>query len=238
MASLEGRQESAPSAGSGRVRGNDRANRLCLPPKGRLSSTSHVDKVDWYYRPVVGYLMRRRLAWVADQLPPGAVGALLEIGYGSGVFQYELARRGTRCVGVDVHRHAGTVGRRLREDHLQTMLVVGDAAALPFRSGVFDAVVAVSTLEFVPRPDQSLEEGIRVLGHGGRLLLLVPRPMRWADAVLRLLTGVHPESEFKGGRTRAQVALAAMIPQPVRLTRPFWLPRALAPYEVARFERP
>jgi ubiquinone/menaquinone biosynthesis C-methylase UbiE len=45
----------------------------------------------------------------------------------------------------------------------------GDAKALPFDDGSFDAVVFHTTLCHVPDPDVALGEAFRVLGTGGRL---------------------------------------------------------------------
>jgi len=51
---------------------------------------------------------------------------------------------------------------------------VADLAALPFPTGCFDACVNIVTLEHVPDPARAVSEMARVLGQGGRLLLVVP----------------------------------------------------------------
>jgi SAM-dependent methyltransferase len=52
--------------------------------------------------------------------------------------------------------------------------VRADVAALPFRSGAFDAVKATEVLEHVADPAAALRECARVLGGGGHLVLTVP----------------------------------------------------------------
>lgn len=51
---------------------------------------------------------------------------------------------------------------------------LADLTALPFRSGVFRAVLNIVTLEHVREPGQVVSELARVLAPGGRLLLVVP----------------------------------------------------------------
>lgn len=211
--------------------------KLRLPRRGRLPVTGPLDAIDRYYRPLIGLVMRWRLRWVLDCLPGRRVGRLLEVGYGSGIFQYELARRAELPVAMDIHPHHSAVKRLLREDGLGAELVRADGARLPFPEGVFDAVITVSVVEHTPDPGRCLGECRRVLRRGGVLICLLPRELRWADLAYRLLTGLDPESDFRGGRRRMQEALLRALPGCRRLRRPSFLPRSLAPYEVVLFEK-
>lgn len=49
--------------------------------------------------------------------------------------------------------------------------VLGDATALPFAGGTFDAVVLHLILAVIRRPDLALAESARVLRPGGRILV-------------------------------------------------------------------
>lgn len=60
---------------------------------------------------------------------------------------------------------------RARRTRREISFVVGDATALPFAGGCFDAVVLHLILAVVPRPDRVLSEAARVLRPGGRLLV-------------------------------------------------------------------
>jgi SAM-dependent methyltransferase len=229
--------ERAPSAGacelpSLRVRPSAR-----FPRKGWLPTTGPVDWIAQYHTPGIGFVLRRRLAWVAGQLPTSA-GAVLEIGYGSGVFQYELARRTHRAVGIDVHDKGAVVRDQLRKDGIDVALLQASGVTLPFRDRSFDAVVVVSALEFMPDPGGCLAEARRVLHPGGRFVCLRPRELKWADAIFRALTGSSPEDEFAGGRARVQQAIATRAPDGRRLPRPRGVPRFLAPYELLVFDVP
>ncbi|HEU4698532.1 MAG TPA: class I SAM-dependent methyltransferase [Gemmatimonadales bacterium] len=209
-----------------------------LPRRGHLPRTGPVDAIDQYYTPVLGAFFRRRLAWVDAALPPGPLGRVLEIGYGSGVFQYTLAPRARLSVGLDIHPFGAKVRRRLAEDGIAATLLQGDGCVLPFAGGSFDVVVILSALEFVPDPAACLDEAVRVLAPGGRVVCIRPRVLPWADAIYGQLVGFDPEAEFQGGRQRVQAALARVRAPQRRLARPAWLPPALAPYEVVVLETP
>ena len=56
---------------------------------------------------------------------------------------------------------------------------IANAAALPFRSGIFDAVLFLETLEHVDSPEEVGHEIGRVLRDGGRVLILTPPRWRY-----------------------------------------------------------
>ncbi len=214
-----------------------------LPSRGHLEPTGPVDAIELYDRFGVGWILRRRLRWLASLLgtcsvgaPPARRGAplgrVLEVGYGSGVFQYELAARARASIGIDVHPHGARVRRQLAADGVASLLACGDAARLPFAGGSFDRVVIASVLEFVPDPGRCLRECLRVLAPGGRLLLLTPRQLWWADLLWNVASGWSAESDFRSGRDRVQEAITEELAGARRLPRPAWLPRFLAPYEI------
>jgi hypothetical protein len=193
---------------------------LRLPERGHLRRTSEVDFVDHYYQGGMGWVLRERLRWVRSVLPQTPVDSILEIGYGSGVFMYTLAPHARALYGIDIHAHGGAVRDRLRDSDIDLSAARGSGMALPFRDGSFNAVVIVSALEFMDDPGACLAESLRV----------TPRVLPWADAVYRVLAGIDPESDFRGGRQRVQRALAQLDAD--RRPRPFPFPKMLAPYEL------
>jgi len=208
-----------------------------FPKRGSLPTTGPVDWIQQYWTPGIGAVLRRRLAWVANMLPHD-LGTVLEIGHGSGVFQYELARRARRAIGIDVHDRSATVAEQLAKDGVRSSLLQGSGTELPFRDRSFDAVVVISALEFMPDPASCLRETRRVLRPGGRFVCLRPRELKWADAVFHALTGSSPEAEFVGGRARVQHAISTEASDARRLPRPSLVPRFLAPYELLVFDVP
>jgi len=61
--------------------------------------------------------------------------------------------------------------RRAARNRRAVFFIVGDATALPFASGTFDAVVLHLILAVIQRPDRALSEAARVVRPGGRLLI-------------------------------------------------------------------
>ena len=203
---------------------------LRLPERGHLRRTSEVDYVDHYYQGGMGWVLRERLRWVRAALPKTPVDAILEIGYGSGVFMYTLAPQARTLHGIEVHAHGAVVRDRLAQSDIDLSAARGSGMALPYRDGSFDVVVIVSALEFMDDPGACLAESLRVTRAGGRVVCVTPRVLPWADAVYRVLAGIDPESDFRGGRQRVQRALAQLDAD--RRPRPFPLPRLIAPYEL------
>jgi len=105
---------------------------------------------------------------------------LLDIGCGRGDLRLLLEERGWRgtYVGLDLKRYAS---------------VVGDAQRLPFRSGFFDIVVFIQSLEHVPDYFGALQEAWRVLRGGGVLFVQAPCCESWvATGIQDHLHVLHP----------------------------------------------
>jgi SAM-dependent methyltransferase len=211
---------------------------LRLPPCDRLIKTGPVDAVNQYFVGGFGWVLRQRLQWVRDSLPRGPLFRLLEIGYGSAIFFYELSLCADTIVGIDVHPHGAAVRQRLLADRIAAELAQASGMALPFRDGSFDVVVIVSALEFMDDPGRCLTESLRVVKPGGVVTAVTPRILPWADWLYRRLVGFDPESDFRGGRDRVQRALADPALHAERRNRPWGLPPAFAPYELVSLRRP
>lgn len=93
----------------------------------------------------------------------GAV--VLDLGEGTGAVSRSALGRGARVVAVDAAEGMLATARAQRP-----AACVGDALALPFRSGGFDAVVAAFSLNHVAHPAAALREAARVLRPGGALV--------------------------------------------------------------------
>jgi SAM-dependent methyltransferase len=113
--------------------------------------------------------------WVArylrDRLPPGAV--VLDVGCGPGVIAAEVARQisGSRVTGLDASAARIEEARRNLSAFAGSKAQVGDAAALPFADGSFDAVYSRMLLEYLPDKQQAVAEMVRGCRPGGLVLL-------------------------------------------------------------------
>lgn len=93
---------------------------------------------------------------------------VLDLAAGTGVSTDELTLSGARPVGVDISLGMLHAGRRARPT---VTLIGGDALALPFRDGVFDAVTISFGLRNVHDTDAALRELARVTRPGGRMVV-------------------------------------------------------------------
>jgi ubiquinone/menaquinone biosynthesis C-methylase UbiE len=169
---------------------------LHLLPEEVLVKTGPVDHADWNFRPILGSIQRSRFRLMLDLLAEHRFERLLEVGYGSGVFMPELARRCRSLHGVDVHRHAESVSDSLRKLDLRASLMSASAESMPFEDGFFDGVVAVSSFEFIPDPDRACREIRRVLGKNGVFFVVTPGHSQLVDLGLRLLTGQSARADY------------------------------------------
>jgi demethylmenaquinone methyltransferase/2-methoxy-6-polyprenyl-1,4-benzoquinol methylase len=106
----------------------------------------------------------RRATRHALDLRPGQ--RCLDLAAGTGVSTEELARSGAYLVGADLSLGMLGVGRRTRP---HTVLLAGDAVALPFADAAFDAVTISFGLRNVVDPLAALREMARVTRPGGCL---------------------------------------------------------------------
>ncbi len=132
---------------------------------------------------------------------------VLDMGCGGGRHAFALYRAGADVVALDrsasdlveveamfaAMREAGEVPAGAR-----AQAVRGDAYALPFADGSFDAVVAAEVLEHLPQDERAMAELARVLRPGGQIAVTVPR---WGpERVCWALSDAYHEVE--GGHVR------------------------------------
>jgi SAM-dependent methyltransferase len=126
-----------------------------------------------YYRKAAEHVVASRdageYAWLRRWVPPGLV---LEVGCGDGVHFDVLADERVSWVGCDLSALAVALAKKRG---LARALVVADAEALPFASGTFQGVLAVSVLEHLEEPERALDAMIGVLAPKGRLILVSPQ---------------------------------------------------------------
>ncbi len=201
-----------------------------LLPRAALVKTGEVDLADWNYRLHLRAIQRMRFRLIVSLLGRQHYPRLLELGYGSGIFLPELARRCRDLVGVDPHQRAGLVRRALEGHGVHATLVTGGAQALPFRDHSFDAIVAVSTLEFVDDLDAALREISRVLVPGGILVAVTPQTGPVLDLGLRVLTGRNARRDFQSRRESVVPSLLRRLTLEKMRKAPRWAGPALSLY--------
>ncbi len=123
--------------------------------------------------------------------------SVLEIGCGPGDAIARLVREGRarRIVAIDHAPDMVAAARALNRPAVRDRLAdirEASVSEMPFRDGSFDAVLAVNSIQFWPHLRLDLEEVLRVLKPGGRLIVAMRMTMEWrarrrVEIVLRAL---------------------------------------------------
>jgi len=128
----------------------------------------------------------RRQGMLVRHVRPGD--AVLHVDCGPGVLTARLAELGASVVGTDLSSEAL---RRARGRGLAVQQVNLDREPLPFAAASFSVVLSDSQIEHRVDFDHYLDECIRVLQPGGRLVMCVPNTAHWRVRWW-LLTGRFP----------------------------------------------
>jgi ubiquinone/menaquinone biosynthesis C-methylase UbiE len=140
---------------------------------------AHWDRRAAHFDEDFGHSIRtpaERAAWdrILDLVLPARGGVdALDAGCGTGFLTFELAARGHHVTGVDfapsmiaeARGKAAALGVSVRFEE-------ADAEQLPFPPARFDLVVSRHLLWTLPHPEAAIDEWIRVLRPGGRLVVV------------------------------------------------------------------
>ena len=97
----------------------------------------------------------------------------LDAGCGTGFLSFELAARGHRVTGVDfAPAMLAQARRKAAECAVLVRFEEADAEQLPFPGGSFDLAISRHVLWTLPHPEAAIDEWIRVLRPGGRLVVV------------------------------------------------------------------
>jgi SAM-dependent methyltransferase len=126
------------------------------------------------YDGLFGELTTQCIAPMLDAVGARPGNSLLDVATGPGYLAAAAAARGAAVTGIDF---SSTMVSQARARHPGLSFREGDAEALPFPNGSFDAVTIGFGLLHFPDPDKALAEAHRVLRTGGRIAFTV-----WAAA--------------------------------------------------------
>jgi ubiquinone/menaquinone biosynthesis C-methylase UbiE len=151
----------------------------CQPDVVKQQVAAHWDRRAPHFDEDFGHSINtpaERAAWdrILDLVLAGRAGLdALDAGCGTGFLSFELTARGHQVTGVDfapamlveARRKAATRGVSIRFEE-------ADAEQLPFAPGSFDLVISRHLLWTLPHPEAAIDEWIRVLRPGGRLVVV------------------------------------------------------------------
>ena len=213
----------------------DTARPLALPPRELVPKPAAEDPVDYYYKLPTARIYRARLKLAVTLLGPDRYDSILEVGYGSGIFLPELARRSPRLSGIDVHDESDRVNEMLAQLGIEADLREGSLFEMPFADEEFGAIVCLSVLEHITELDPALTEFGRVLKPGGIAVLGFPVRNPITDNFFRAVgynpREIHPSSH-RDILEAARRHSGFVVEREERFPR--WLPLDLAGYAGSR----
>jgi ubiquinone/menaquinone biosynthesis C-methylase UbiE len=154
-------------------------------------------------------------------LLPRRMRRVLDLGCGTASLAPLLLERAEELWGVDLSPEMIAQGGRFLEAQAlarRCHLALGDATALAFADGFFDAVVSLGMLEYLPSMEPALAEIARVLAPGGTAVLAMPN-----------FAGAYHRARRFTNLARSTVKQLLGRPPLVsdRLVRARWLPQAV-----------
>ena len=175
--------------------------KLLIPDKNLLKKTGEVDYFDWNYKFPIKYIQKYRFMRILKLLGDTKYPNLLEAGTGSGIFLPELSKHCEHLYTCDIHHNFDNVAKlcdayNIQNCHLCSQSI--DNTNYPDKS--FDAVVAVSVLEFVPDIQKAITEIKRILKKDGLFITICPMESSILDFFLSLYTRKSPKEESGDSR--------------------------------------
>jgi ubiquinone/menaquinone biosynthesis C-methylase UbiE len=205
--------------------------KLALPPAGTLKPNDQHDPLPYYYRPIVGWIYRKRLRMGLDLLPTGG-GRVLEVGVGSGILVPTLSSRFPQYTGTDLVLADGL--ERLVAPSCQARFLQADllrASGLPEAS--FDTVVCLSVLEHIADADAAASALARTLVKGGTLVAGYPMVNSLMTGLFRAIGFGNIEAHHVTTPAAIDKALCRVLRRGRRKALPAFAPVPLALYQCA-----
>jgi ubiquinone/menaquinone biosynthesis C-methylase UbiE len=180
---------------------------------------AHWDRRAAHFDEDFGHSIRtpaERAAWdrIFDLVLPRRSGLeALDAGCGTGFLGFELAARGHRVTGVDfAPAMIAEARRKATERSIPVRFEEADAEQLPFGPATFDLVISRHVLWTLPHPPEAINEWIRVLRPGGRLVIVDSQLDAGATPPAAQNARTSPEYAavgdrlpFMGGRPREEI---------------------------------
>ena len=126
----------------------------------------------WVLAPVFLAGRRRAARLVADLAVVRSGDAVVDVGCGAGQATLEASRRGAEVIGVDPSRAMLRTARWAARREPRARFADATAESLPVEDASQTVVWAVSSAHHWPDVPAGLREALRVLRHGGRLVVL------------------------------------------------------------------
>lgn len=181
---------------------------MIIPDKKLLQKTGEVDYYDWNYKFPIKYIQLYRFKKIIKLLGKEKYPKLLEAGTGSGIFLPELSRHCEQLYACDIHDNFVNINALCKEYDIKNYnLSKQSIDNTNFADESFDAVVAVSVLEFVPDIQKAVSEIKRIMKKDGVFITICPMESSLLDFFLALYTRKPPKEESGDSRKKVSTIL-------------------------------
>jgi len=182
--------------------------KIIIPDKSLLHRTNDVDYYQWNYKFPIKYVQRYRFKVVTRLLGNQIFPKLLEIGTGSGIFLPELERHCEKLFASDIHPYIDAITNLLKHYGINNCEIKSQSIQnTDYPDNYFDAIVAVSVLEFVDDLQAALSEIKRILTKEGVFITICPMHSKLLDSIVALYADKTPKEEFGDARIYVGKAL-------------------------------
>lgn len=105
---------------------------------------------------------------------------VLEVGCGTGIYTFEIAKYFKKIVGLDLSRgmlkkaKKKIINQNPTSNNINVTFIGGDAENIPFKDSSFDCVMSINMLEHLDNIHKAVEEMKRVVKSDGKIIISIP----------------------------------------------------------------
>jgi ubiquinone/menaquinone biosynthesis C-methylase UbiE len=130
----------------------------------KLDTMQHYDLMAKSYDALYAEEQRMKIEVALEKVELTAESLILDCGCGTGLLFEYVASKAKMVVGLDISRGILNEAKGRARKFGNVHLILADADHTPFKDGVFSHVFAVTLLQNMPNPEETLAELMRVAG--------------------------------------------------------------------------
>jgi len=174
---------------------------MIYPDKSLLNKTGEVDYFYWNYKFPIKFVQRYRFSRILKLLGNKRFSRIFEVGTGSGIFLPELAQHCDKLFACDIHPHFENIEYLLKQYEINNYELKSQSIEkTDYPDNYFDAIIAVSVLEFVDNLQTTLTEIKRILKKDGVFIAICPMHSKILDFFISFYADKSAEEEFGESR--------------------------------------
>jgi len=182
--------------------------KIIIPEINLLNRTNDVDYYYWNYKFPIKYIQLYRFKTIVRLLGKKIYPNLLEVGTGSGIFLPELSKHCVKLYASDIHPYFENIENLLKHYKVKEFELKSQSIQkTDYPDNFFDAIIAVSVLEFVDDLQAAIDEIKRILKEDGVFITICPMNSKFLDSILSLYSKKKPKEEFGEARIYVTKAL-------------------------------